>query len=69
MNISAAQINKLNKKVATKYPNVNVAFSFHGRLQAKYTEMKQTKDDVLFFMDWNSLAANAKSFDDVYYTL
>jgi hypothetical protein len=67
--VTTSQLNKLNKKVKNKYPEINVAFTFYGKLQAKYTELKQTDDDELFYRTWNSIIANSENFDDVYYSI
>jgi len=67
--VTTAQLNKLNKKVKNKYPDINVVFTFYGKLQAKYTELKQTESDDLFYNTWNSIIANSQNFDDVYYSI
>ena len=67
--VTTSQLNQLNKKVNTKYPDINVGFTFYGKLQAKYTELKQTNDDEYYYMLWNSIVANSQNFDDVYYSV
>ena len=67
--VTSTQLNKLNKKVKNKYPDINVGFTFYGKLQAKYTELKQTESDELYYQTWNSIIANAQNFDDVYYSI
>ena len=67
--VTTAQLNKINKKVKNKYPDINVAFTFYGKLQAKYTELEQTESDDLYYQTWNSIIANSQNFDDVYYSI
>ena len=67
--VTQSQLNKLNKKVKNKYSDINVSFTYYGKLQAKYTELKQTSYDDLYYKTWNSIIANSKNFDDVYYNI
>ena len=67
--ITATQLNKLNKKVKSKYPEVNICFTFYRVLQIKYTELKQNNIDIEYYQQWSSIIANAKTFDDIYYNL
>ena len=67
--VTTSQLNKLNKKVKTKHSDINVGFTFYGKLQAKYTEIRQTDMDNYYYQLWNSIIANSKNFDNVYYSI
>lgn len=66
---NVTQLNKLNEKVKNKYPEINVEFTFYGKLQAKYTELKQNDMDSYYYQLWNSIIANSHNFDDIYYSI
>jgi hypothetical protein len=67
--VTQAQLNKINKKVKNKHPEINVGFTFYGKLQAKYTELTQNDMDDYYYRLWNSIIANSNNFDDVYYSI
>lgn len=67
--VTQAQLNKLNKKVKNKYSDINVGFTFYGKLQAKYTKLRENDMDIYYYQLWNSIIANSNNFDDVYYSI
>ena len=69
MKVTEKQLKKINDKVKKKYSDVNVAFTFYNVFQAKYTEIVESKTDVYYFALWNSIIANEKNFEDVYYSI
>jgi hypothetical protein len=69
MTITKTQLQKLNLKVSSKYADINVTFTLYGVLQAKYTDFSINSQDTYFYQLWNSLIANNKKFEDIYFSI
>lgn len=74
MKLTNTQVSKLNKKLKFKYPECNLVFQYlptYEILQIKYTELdsKITSEDKYLHQHFSSIINNAKTFDDIYYSI